>query len=80
MFSAHPTTDPGIIFSAKRIKKHTSELTLKIGNLKPRKKRQTAKKSTPNRFPKSIKNHYKSNPGAQAVPFGAPVDPSTTNW
>ena len=26
------------------------------------------------------KNHEQLNPGAQAVPFGAPVDPSTTNW
>ena len=37
MFSAHPTTDPGILFAPKPFKKHTSELTLKIDNLKPKK-------------------------------------------
>jgi hypothetical protein len=47
MFSAHPTTDPGIIFSSKPTKKHTSKLTLKIDNLKPRKNNQTAKKRLP---------------------------------
>jgi hypothetical protein len=43
MLSAHPTTDPGIIFSPKPTKKHTSELTLKIDKLKPRKNKQTVK-------------------------------------
>jgi hypothetical protein len=47
MFSTHPTTDPGIIFSSKPTKKHTSKLTLKIDNLKPRKNNQTAKKRLP---------------------------------
>ena len=42
MFSAHPTPDPGIIFSPKPTKKHTSKLTLKISHLKPRKKLQIA--------------------------------------
>jgi hypothetical protein len=37
MFSAHPTTDPGIIFSPKPTQSHTSELTLKNDNPKPRK-------------------------------------------
>ena len=41
MFSTHPTTDPGIIFAPKPTKKHTSELTLKIDNLKPRQNKQT---------------------------------------
>ena len=30
--------------------------------------------------PEIIKNHEKSNQGAQIVTFGAPSDPSTTNW
>ena len=55
MFSAHPTTDPGIIFSPKPTKKHTSELTLKIDNLKPRKNKQTAKFRLPIGFPNPIK-------------------------
>ena len=67
MFSAHPTTDPGTIFSTKPTKKHTSEPTLKIHYLKLGKNKKTDKKNTPNRFPKSTKNHKKSNPGAQAV-------------
>ena len=79
MFSAHPTTDPGIIFSPKPTKKHTSELTLKIDNLKPRKNKKLVKNRLPTGSPKSIKNQKKSNPGAQTVTFGAPSDPSTTN-
>ena len=43
MFSAHPTTDPGTIFSPKPTKKHTSELTLKIDNLKPRRNKKMLK-------------------------------------
>ena len=41
MFSAHPTTDPGIIFWPKPTKKHTSELTLRIDNLTPRKTKKS---------------------------------------
>ena len=33
-----------------------------------------------NAFTKTNQNHSKSNPGAQGVPFGASVDPSTINW
>ena len=55
MFSAHPTTDPGIIFSPKPTKKHTSELTLKIDNLKPRKNKQTAKNRLPTGSPNPLK-------------------------
>ena len=44
MFSAHPTTDSGTIFSPKPTKKHTRELTLEIDNLEPRKNKQTGKK------------------------------------
>ena len=55
MFSAHPTTDPGIIFSPKPTKKHTSELTLKIDNLKPRKIQKNAK----NRLPTGSPNPFK---------------------
>ena len=34
---------------------------------------------TPNRFAKSTKNRWKSNPGTQTDTFGAPSNPSTTN-
>ena len=47
MFSAHPTTDPGTIFSPKPTKKHTSEPTLKIHYLKLGKNKKTAKKRLP---------------------------------
>ena len=47
MFSAHPTTDPGPIFSPKPTKKHTSEPTLKIHYLKLGKKQKTDKKRLP---------------------------------
>ena len=60
MFSAHPTTDPGIIFSPKPTKKHTSELTLKIDNLKPRKNKQTATNRLPTGSPNPVK--IKKNP------------------
>ena len=44
-------------------------------------KKQTNRKNmTPNRLPKSFGNQYKSNPGAQGLHFGVPVNPSTTNW
>ena len=36
-------------------------------------------KTTPSKVPESIKNQWKSNPGAQGVLFGAPIDLSTTN-
>ena len=55
MFSAHPTTDPGIIFRPKPIKKHPSELTLKIDNLKPRKNKKLAKNRLPTGSPNPIK-------------------------
>jgi len=55
MFLVHPTTDPGIIFSPKPTKKHTSELTLKIYNLKPRKNKKIAK----NRLPTGSTNPLK---------------------
>ena len=86
MLSPHPTTDPGIIVLPKPTKKPTSELTLKSYHLKPKNKQNKHKttnkrsSSTPNRVPKSTKDQYKSNPRAQSVLFGAPVDPSTTNW
>ena len=51
MFSAHPTTESGIIFSPKATKKHTSEPTLKINNLKPRKNKKLAKNRLPTGFP-----------------------------
>ena len=47
MFSAHPTTDPGILFAPKPSKKHTSELTLKIDNLKPKKNKKIVKNRLP---------------------------------
>ena len=55
MFSAHTTTDPGIIFSPKATKKHTSELTLKIDNLQPRQNKQTDKKRLPTGYPNPLK-------------------------
>ena len=55
MFSTHPTTDPGIIFSPKPTKKHTSKLTLKIDNFKPRKNKQTGKKRLPTSSPNPLK-------------------------
>ena len=55
MFSAHPTTDPGTIFTPKPIKKHTSELTLKIDNLVPRKKQRTDKNRLPTGSPNPLK-------------------------
>jgi len=55
MFSAHPTTDPGTIFSPKPTKKHTSELTLKIDNLGLRKNQQTDKNRLPTRSPNPLK-------------------------
>ena len=55
MFSAHPTTDPGIIFWPKPTKKHTSELTLKIDNLGLRKKQQTDKNRLPTGSPNPLK-------------------------
>ena len=55
MFPAHPTTDPGIIFSPKPTKKHTSELTLKIDNLKPRKYKKLAKNQLPTGSPNPLK-------------------------
>ena len=55
MFSAHPTTDPATIFSPKPTKKHTSELTLKIDNLVPRKNQQTDKNRLPTGSPNPLK-------------------------
>ena len=55
MFSAHPTTDPGTIFTPKPIKKHTSELTLKINNLKPRKNKKLVKNRLPTGYPNPLK-------------------------
>ena len=55
MFLTHPTTDPGIIFSLKAIKKHTSELTLKIANLEPRKNKKLAKNQLPTGSPNPLK-------------------------
>ena len=55
MFSAHPSTDPGIIFSPKPIKKHTSELTLKIDNLQPRTNKQTDENRLPTGSPNPVK-------------------------
>ena len=55
MCSAHPRTDPGIIFSPKPTKKHTSELTLKIDNLVPRKKQQTGENRLPTGSPNPLK-------------------------
>ena len=55
MFSAHPTTDPGTIFSPKPTKKHTSELTLEIDNLVPRKNQQTDKNRLPTGSPNPLK-------------------------
>ena len=55
MFSTHPTTDPGTIFSPEPTKKHTSELTLKIDNLKPRKNKKLPK----NRLPTGSQNQLK---------------------
>ena len=55
MFSTHPTTDPGIIFSPKPTKKHTSKLTLKIDNLKPRKNKKIAKNRLPTGSPNPLK-------------------------
>ena len=55
MFPLHPTTDPGKTFAPKPTKKHTSELTLKIDNLKPRKNKQTAKNRLPTGSPNPLK-------------------------
>ena len=55
MFSAHPTTDPGIIFLPKPTKKHSSELTLKIDSLEPRTNRKIAKKRLPAGYPNPLK-------------------------
>ena len=55
MFSAHPTTDPGIIFWPKPTKKHTSELTLKIDDLKPRKNKKLVENRLPTGSPNPLK-------------------------
>ena len=55
MFSAHPTTDPGILFAPKPSKKHTSELTLKIDNLKPKKNNKIVKNRLPTGSPNPLK-------------------------
>ena len=55
MFSAHPTTDPGPIFSPKPTKKHTSEPTLKIHYLKPGKNKKTDEKPLPTGSPNPLK-------------------------
>ena len=55
MFSAHPTTDPGILFAPKPSKKHTSELTLKIDNLKPKKNKKIVKNRLPTGSPNPLK-------------------------
>ena len=55
MFSTHPTRNPGIIFLLKPTNKHTSELTLKIDNLKPRKNNLTDKNQLPTGSPNLVK-------------------------
>ena len=75
MFSAHPTTDPGILFAPKPSKKHTSELTLKMNHLKPITNKQPDQNRLPTRFPNPPK--IIENPTLD--PFAVPVDPWITN-
>ena len=80
MFSAHPTTDPGTIFSPKATKKHTSELTLKIDNHEPK----TNKKTDKNRLPAGSPNPLKINGNPTLDPKLSPLvsqwTPSSPTW
>ena len=74
MFSAHPTTDPGVTSSPKPTKKHTPELTLQISHPKPKKNKQTDQ----NRFPRGSQNHQKSRkiqPRTPTCPLWCPCGP-----
>ena len=80
MFSAHPTTDPDIIFSPKPTRKHTSELTLKIENHKQRNNRQTAE----NRLPTGSPNPFKISGNPTLDPKLSPLvsqwTPRSPTW
>ena len=78
MFSAHPTTDPGTIFSPKPTKKHTSELTLKIANLKPRKNKKLAKNRLPAGSPNPIKIIKNPTLEPKLLPLVLPAIPQPT--
>ena len=80
MFSAHPTTDPGTIFSPKPTKKHTSELTLKIDNLVPRKKQQTDKKRLPTGSQNPLKISENPTLDPKLPPLVSQWTPRSPTW
>ena len=80
MFSAHPTTDPGIIFWPKPTKKHTSELTLKIDNLKPRKNKKLVKNRLPTGSPNPLKINENPTLDPKLSPLVSQWTPRSTTW
>ena len=80
MFSTHPTTDPGTIFSPKPTKKHTSELTLKIDNLVPRKNQQTDKNRLPTGSPNPLKICGNPTLGPKLSPLVSQWTPRSPTW
>ena len=80
MFSAHPTTDPGIIFWPKPTKKHTSELTLKIDNLKPRKNKKLAKNRLPTGSPNPLKINENPTLDPKLSPLVSQWTPRSPTW
>ena len=80
MFLTHPTTDPGIIFSLKAIKKHTSELTLKTDNLVPRKKQRTDQIRLPTGPPNPLKINDNPTLDPKLSPLVSQWTPRSTTW
>ena len=80
MFSTHPTTDPGTIFSPKPTKKHTSQLTLKIDDLVPRTTKQTYKKRLPTGSPNPLKNSENPTLDPKLSPLVSQWTPRSTTW
>ena len=80
MFSTHPTTDPGTIFSPKPIKKHTSELTFKIDKLVPRKEQQTDKNRLPTGSPNPLKINENPTLAPKLSPLVSQWTPRSTTW
>ena len=69
MFSAHPTSDSGVISSPKQTKKHTSKPTLQKSDHKPEKNNYTHK----NRLPRGSQNPSKINENPTLDPKVSPL-------
>jgi hypothetical protein len=77
MFSAHPTTNPGVISSPKPTKKHTFELTLEI---KPRKNKQADKKQLPNGSRNPSKIYANPTLDPKVSPLVSQWTPGSPKW